>query len=108
MNKDEILARSREENEGKADERELQIQANASEIGMIVGGLLSVIIIVFSQIADAPLAGLAVLAVYLSMVGSKQLFHFIKTRKKTSLLLGIIGMTAGLACLGGMIVLGLQ
>lgn len=43
MNKEEILARNRRENAGREDERELQIFADASKIGMAVGGILGVI-----------------------------------------------------------------
>ena len=108
MNKDEILAKSRKENEGKSDERELQIFANASKIGMAVGGIISVIIVIFSKIADQPLLGLSALAVYLGMFGSRHLYHFLKSKEKIRLIQALIGISFGAACFIGMIVLGLQ
>ena len=107
MNKEEILKKSRLENK-EMDEREYQILADSSKIGMTVGGILSVVIVLFSRIADVPLLGLSAWAVYFSMYGSRHLYHFIKTKEKIRLVQTIIGITFGLACFIGMIVLGLQ
>ena len=108
MNKDEILAKSRKENEGKSDERELQIFANASKIGMAVGGIISVIIVIFSRIVDQPLLGLCAWAVYFGMLGSRHIYLFLKSKEKIRLVQALIGISFGLACFIGMIVLGLQ
>ena len=43
MNRDEILEKSRKENRA-GDEREIQLFANSSKIGMAVGGILQAII----------------------------------------------------------------
>ena len=43
MNRDEILEKSRKGNRA-GDEREIQLFANSSKIGMAVGGILSAII----------------------------------------------------------------
>lgn len=107
MNKEEILKKSRLENK-EMDERELQILADASKIGMTVGGILSVVIVIFSRMANIPLLGLSAWAIYFSMYGSHRLYHFIKTKEKIRLVQTIIGITFGLACFIGMIVLGLQ
>ena len=107
MNKDEILAKSRKENNG-GDEREIQILANSSKIGMAVGGILAAIIVLFSRIVNEPLLGLSAWTVYFAMFGSRRLNHFIQTREKIRLLQAIIGIVFGLACFAGMIVLGLQ
>lgn len=108
MNKEEILAKSRKENEGKVDEREIQILANASKVGMAVGGILSVIIVLFSRIIDVPLLGLSAWTVYFSMFGSRRLCQFIMNREKGRLVQAMIGITFGLACFAGMIIIGLQ
>lgn len=108
MNKEEILKKSRKENEGKPDECELQILANASKIGMVAGGISSVIIVMFSRIIDQPLLGLSAWSVYFLMFGCYRLYHFIKAKEKIRLIQSIIGITFGLACFIGMIVLGLQ
>lgn len=107
MNKEEILAMSRKENKD-TDEREIQIFANASKIDMAVGGVLVAIIVLFSRIVDKPLLGLSAWSVYFSMFGSKHLYQFIQNKEKTRLIQAIVGITFGLACFVGMIVLGLQ
>ena len=108
MNKDEILEKSRNENDGKYDERELQIFANSSKVGMVVGGVLSAVIVIFSRIINMPLLGLSAWAVYFSMFGSCRLYHFIKTKEMVRLIQAVIGIAFGLACFVGMIILGLQ
>jgi hypothetical protein len=108
MNKEEILNKSRKENEGKDDERELQILANGSRIGMAVGGILSIIVVVFSRIVEEPLLGLSAWAVYFSMMGSHRLYHFIRTKESVRLIQALIGIVFGIACFVGMVVLALQ
>lgn len=108
MNKEEILAKSRSEYDGKSDERELQIFANASKTGMAVGGVLAIIIVMFSRIADIPILGLSAWSVYFAMYGSRHLFHFLKTKERMNLIQAIIGIAFGIVCFIGMIVLGLQ
>lgn len=107
MNKDEILAKSRKENKD-GDEREIQILANSSKIGMAVGGILAVLIVLFSRLVNEPMLGLSAWAVYFSMFGSRRLYQFFKTNEKIRLFQAIIGIVFGIACLAGMIVLGLQ
>lgn len=107
MNKDEILAKSRKENKD-GDEREMQILANASKIGMAVGGVLSAIIVIFSRIVDEPMLGLSAWVVFFSMFGSRRLYQFIQAKEKVRLLQAVIGIAFGFACFVGMIVLGLQ
>ena len=103
MNKKEILEKSRKENEGQLDERELQINANASKFGMAVGGILSIIIVILSRIFDLPLLGLSAWAVYFSMYGTRHLYNFIYTKDKIELFQAIVGITFGIACFCGMI-----
>ncbi len=108
MNKEDILKKSRDENEGKSDEREIQISSSAARIGMTVGGILSLIIVVFSKIVDVPLVGLSALTIYFCMFGSRHLYYFKYTKDKLMLIMGLIGSIGGLAYFIGMIVLGLQ
>lgn len=107
MNKDEILSKSRKENKD-GDEREIQIWANSSKIGMAVGGIFSAITVMFSRVINEPLLGLSAWAVYFSMFGSRRLYQFIKTKEKVRLLQAMIGIVFALACFVGMIILGLQ
>ena len=108
MNREEILARNRKENEGKSDERELQIYADASQVGMAVGGILAVLMVLFSRIVKAPIIGFGAWALYFSMFGSRRLYQYMKTKEGARLAQAIVGIVCGLGCLIGMIVVGLQ
>lgn len=108
MNREEILAKNRKESVGKSDERELQVFADASKVGMAVGGVLAVIIVIFSRIREIPILGLGAWSVYFAMFGSRRLYQFLKTKERTALVQAIIGIVCGLGCFVGMIVLGIQ
>ena len=108
MNREEILEKNRAESEGREDERELQISADASKVGMAVGGILSVLIVLFSKIVDVPILGLAAWAVYFTMFGSRRAYQYAKTKEKARLVQAIIGIVLGLTFTVGMVVLGLQ
>lgn len=103
MNKKEILEKSRKENEGQLDERELQINANASKFGMAVGGCISIIMVILSRIFDLPLLGLSAWSVYFSMYGTRHLYNFIYTKDKIELFQAIVGIIFGACCFCGMI-----
>lgn len=108
MNREEILAMNRKENEGRGDERELQIFADASKLGMAVGGILSVLIVLFSRIVDMPILGLSAWAVYFAMFGSRRAYQYFKTKERARLVQALIGIIAGTACIVGMVIMGLQ
>ena len=108
MNREEILAMSRKENEGKSDERELQIFSDVSKVGMTVGALVAFLTVIFSRIIDVPILGLSAWSVYFLMYGSRHLVYFIKTKEKVKLVQALIGLVFGTACVVGMIVLGLM
>jgi hypothetical protein len=108
MNREEILARNRKENEGREDERELQVFADASKLGMAVGGILSVLIVLFSRIVKLPVLGFAAWAVYFAMFGSRRAYQYAKTKEKARLAQAIVGIVAGTACIVGMVIMGLQ
>ena len=84
MNKDEILAKSRKENKDY-DEREVQILANSSVVGIVVGIVVTGIMIIFSKVINEPLIELSASTVYLSMYGSGILYQFIQTKEKIRL-----------------------
>ena len=108
MTKEELLAQSREENRGKPDERELQIYEKAGRIGGVVGGVLSVLVAVFSRIVGIPILGLCAWSIYFSIYGSMNLYSFVKVKDKYKLIQSVAGLLFGAACLVGMIVLGLK
>jgi nitrate reductase gamma subunit len=108
MNKEDILAMSRKEHEGKADEREAQILADANKVGFNIGVLTAIGILIISRIMHLPLLGLAAWSVFFPMAGGYRLYLFIRTKEKHQLVRALIGLIFGLACLIGMIVLGLQ
>ena len=108
MNKKEILEKSRKENEGQLDERELQINANASKFGMAVGGCISIIMVILSRIFDLPLLGLSAWSVYFSMYGTRHLYNFIYTKDKIELFQAIVGITFGACCFCGMIIFSIK
>lgn len=107
MNKDEILAKSRKEHEGREDERELQIATNADQIGMLCGGALAAIIACVSRFMDTPLAAFSALTIYLTMLGSSRLYQFIHTKKKSKLFQAVVGLAGGLVYLILLIKVGL-
>ena len=108
MKKEDILAMSRKENEGKSDERELQLIADASKVGMAAGGALSVIIVLISELIEEPLLGLSAWAVYFSMLAARHIYRFVKAREMRSLIMSVIGVACTLLFFVSMIVLGVQ
>lgn len=106
MNKEEILAKSRKENR-EGDEREAQILANASKIGMTVGGILAAVIVLFSRVVDEPMLGLSAWAVYYFMFGSSRLYQYIRNQERVRMVQAVIGFLVGTMCFAGMIILGL-
>lgn len=105
MNKEEVLSKSRKENK-KGDERDIQIITNASKVGMTIGGILAVILATISSIIDeSPSMGFTAWAIYFSMIGSSDIYQYIKTKNKGSLIGGIITIIACITCLVGLIVL---
>lgn len=108
MKREEVLAKSRKENEGRSDERELQILANASQMGMAVGVFVAALIVLFSRLIDEPLLGLSAWAVYFFMYGSRYLYHFVETKERHRLVRALVGMAFGVVFFVGMIVLGLS
>ncbi|MBQ8338751.1 MAG: hypothetical protein IJY33_06380 [Oscillospiraceae bacterium] len=98
MRKDEILAKSRQENKGKLDECEMAAFGKASRIGILVGGLLCVALVLVSEfVLNAPELALAGWMVYFAMQGSSNvvLYKHLKTRSK--LIYGIVEIVFAVA-----------
>ena len=74
MNKDEVLKMSREENEGRHDEREIIAFGTASRAGMLVGALVCVLLVFASELLfHIPEIGLVGWLVYFAMQGSSNI-----------------------------------
>ncbi len=90
MKKEEILKKSREENIGRCDERELAALGAASRIGLGVGGLLCVALILISEfLLKTSMLAIAGWMVYLGMFGSQKLVLYKYLGKKSDLFFGI-------------------
>lgn len=91
MNKDEILKRSRQENEGKHDECEIAAYGTASRVGMLVGAFVCVALILTSNfIFHIPEIGLVGWLVYFAMQGSSNIVLFNKLKNRKHLIWGIV------------------
>ena len=104
MTKEEILERSRRENLGKHDERELSAFGLACRWGMAAGGILCVILVLASKfLFDAPEVGLAAWLVYFTMQASVNLVLFRELGQKGKLWLGVFELVIALAYLAALI-----
>ena len=91
MDKETILKMSREENLGGMDEWELEIEAKSAKISRVVG-LVACLLLVF---VAAPLLDNHQLAqgawfMYFSMLGSSNLYKYLKTKQTSKLLIAIL------------------
>ncbi|MBR5389842.1 MAG: hypothetical protein IK141_00885 [Clostridia bacterium] len=91
MNKEDILAKSRQENKGKPDELEVAAFGKASRIGMFVGGAICMILVLVSRWllgrGDFALAGWMI---YMAMQGSSNLVLYKHLKKQGKLIFGIL------------------
>lgn len=91
MERDEILKRSRNENKGKYDERELLAFGSSAKIGMMVGGILCAILILLAEVVfNNHEIGLTAWLVYSAMRCSNHITLFVKLRGKRQLVYSII------------------
>jgi len=85
MEKEEILLKSRQENEGKPDELEIAALGMASRIGMFVGGVLCIVLVLVSRWIlkrdDIALAGWMVYAA-MQACSNLALYKFLKRKEK--------------------------
>jgi len=87
MDKDEILARSREENRDRDFvEAEALNKANAValSVGIIMCGLLSVLRVIFSDALDY-----GIWTVYFSVLTTTMIVKYVKLRRRHELMLGL-------------------
>lgn len=89
MTKKEILTMSRNENRGRADERELQIYANASKFGMKIGCLMALVIMLFAIIIKNTVLLYSSFAVYFAMLAGRSWYTFAYTKDRKALVRGI-------------------
>ena len=100
MTREEILERSRRENTGKHDEREMAVYGLASRWGMLVGGLLCVVLVLASEfLFGVPEVGLTAWMVYFAMQGTSNLVLGRKLGEKWKVIYGILELVFALAFL---------
>ena len=93
MNKDEILKMSREENEGRHDEREMIAYGTASRVGMLVGGILCVVLVFLSEfLFKVHEIGLVAWLVYFAMQGSHHITLYTKLKTNKHLVYGVVAL----------------
>lgn len=98
MNKDEVLKMSREENEGKHDEREIIAFGTASRVGMLVGAFVCVLLVFASELLfNIPEIGLVGWLVYFAMQGSSNIVLFKVLKSRRNLVWGIIEIVFAVA-----------
>lgn len=91
MNRDEILQKNRQENEGKHDEREMAALGTAARVGMLVGGILCALLILASEfIFNKHEIGLVAWMVYFAMQGSHSVALYSKLKERKKIVYGII------------------
>lgn len=92
MNKEEILALSRKENAGQADERETQALGLAARVG-IMGGVIACVMLAFAGrvIFKNPEIGFAGWFVYFAILGSRSLVLYKHLKKRGDLVWTILG-----------------
>lgn len=98
MNKDEILQKSRRENKGKHDEREMAAFGTAARVGMLVGAFVCVALVLASEfLFHIPEIGLVGWLVYFAMQGSSNIILFRDLKKRRNLIWGIIEIALAIA-----------
>jgi len=95
MDKESILKMSREENEGRRDEREMAVSAEAAKVGMLVGGLVCIVLVFLGRLVlNAPEISFAGWMVYFSMYAGSDFFLFRRLGNRRYLIWGIITAVA--------------
>ena len=98
MNKEDILKMSREENEGRHDEREMMAYGTASRVGMLVGAIICAVLVFASELLfHIPEIGLAGWLVYFAMQGSGSIVLYKKLKNRRNLIWGIIEIVFAIA-----------
>lgn len=106
MNKEDILAKSRQENIMNGDEREVTALNNASGVGMIVGGFICIILALVSKnVFKCPEVAFAALLVFFAMRGSQDIAYCVKLKERKRLVQGILELTMAVAFAVGLVIL---
>ena len=91
MDKESILKMSREENEGRRDEREMAVSAAAARVGMMVGGLVCILLVFLGRfVLNAYEIGFAGWMVYFSMYAGCNFVMYRELGDRRHLIWGII------------------
>lgn len=91
MEKEEILKKSREENEGRRDEREAAASGTAAKAGMLVGGLICAALAFAGRIVlKTPDISLVGWLVYFAMYGAGNIVLFKELGGRRNLIWGVI------------------
>ena len=97
MDREEILKRSRKDNEGR-DEMERKVFTGSGQKACAVGGILCAFLVVLECfVRDSVNLGLC--AVYMSMCGTMLLFKGIELKKKYELIGGVVQLVIAVALL---------
>lgn len=92
MDKNEILEKSRKENDHKPDERELFVNGKASAVGTSVGILLCALVILLEALlTENYVATPAAWTVYWGIFAAIHTYKFAKLKQKHELVWGILG-----------------
>lgn len=98
MDKETILKISREENEGRHDEREILAFGKAARAGLLAGAIVCVMLVFAGKlIFHIPEIGLVGWFVYFAMQGSANIVLFRDLRKRYHLVWAIIELTCAAA-----------
>ena len=93
MNREDILQKSREENEGFQDERERAAFADAGKAGMQAGGIVCFALVIIGRaVLHIPEISMGALTVYFAMFGCSSLTLYRVLESKRHLLWGIAGL----------------
>lgn len=92
MNKEEILEKSRNENQGKKDECENAAYGEASKIETLTGEFICLIFVLIGKYMDIPKVAFTAFIVYFAMIGSSRLSLYLKLKEKSFLVRGIISI----------------
>ena len=91
MTREEILAKSRKENQ-TGDEREQATVLRGGSIAKAVGLALCMLMVFLGDVLGAdPAAGLGAFAIYWGMYGTDRLYRWLKLRERFDLLLAVGG-----------------
>ena len=98
MNKNEILKKSRQEIEGRHDEREMAAFGRAARVGMLVGGFVCVALVLASEfLFHVPEIGLVGWLVFFAMQGSDHVALSINLKNRRALIWGIVEIALAVA-----------